>query len=116
MDTCSSVPCTDDLSVHEKLDALKKVSAPDGVHLNQTGYMTMAENIVECLERLKAGKSARSAAVALSGPRRMHVWHGFCSPVGSKQSRVFAEAGKAHRERQRQQYLPYHRWGKRGKH
>jgi hypothetical protein len=64
---------------------LRDVFAPDGVHLTQECYSTMAQNIVTHLEnRLSETSTAEvSASVSVAGARKTFFWRGFCSPAGS---------------------------------
>lgn len=89
LDTCCVVPEPDSKSQSDKLECLQHVSAKDGVHFTQDGYMNMSKNICETLVQLQAGllgkyhAGSESAVSFVSGSSTRHFWRGFSSPVGS---------------------------------
>ena len=98
MDTCSCVNDPGSMSMEDKLEALKKASASDGVHLAPSGYDCLAKNIAATVTMLQAGligghNLQKSAGLSVSGHSGVHFWRGFSSPVGSRrQSHVPAWA------------------------
>ena len=122
LDTVCSVDNGTHKTVIEKLDALKQVCAPDGVHLMPDGYCNVAKNISATLQLLQEGKlgkvnaQSRSAAVPIAGAAaHLHYWKGFSSPVGSQKKSSSQSWGKFPRERGNISHQPYKRWGRGGK-
>ena len=121
MDTCGAVKNPGDLTVSDKLAALKTVCARDGVHLTDAGSRIFAANITEVLQKLQSGMLGKppnamtgSAAVIFSGGGGRHFWRGFTSPVGSRSRGHPAAWQKAPKDRLFKNFGPYHSrrgWG-----
>jgi hypothetical protein len=72
MTDCSqTAPCS------SRVDALKQVSARDGVHFTIDGYKVMANNLISEAESMK--RSDRQPTLLA----KSHYWRGFKSLVGS---------------------------------
>jgi hypothetical protein len=61
------------------VEALKAVTAADGVHFTDMGYDCMVKNIVQ----IPAKPTGIPQTKAPPGTSKMHYWRGFRSPVGS---------------------------------
>jgi hypothetical protein len=66
---------------------LRDILAPDGVHLTQECYSTMAQSLVRHLENrfTETSITEGSASVSVAGAGKSFYWRGFCSPAGSVQ-------------------------------
>jgi hypothetical protein len=79
LDTCCVTDCIPTATVDIRVDALRAVTAKDGVHFLDTGYDCMVKHIVQIPAKHQNTPSTRPP----SGTSKMHYWRGFRSPVGS---------------------------------
>jgi hypothetical protein len=69
--------CDVTADIDSRIEALKKVSAQDGVHFLAIGYDHLVKNIV------KTSAGAVNATASVAKATRSHFWRGFRSTVGS---------------------------------
>ncbi len=79
LDTCCVTDCIPTATVDTRVEALKAVTANDGVHYTDTGYDCMVKNIVQIPVKPQGIPQSK----APPGTSKMHYWRGFRSPVGS---------------------------------
>jgi hypothetical protein len=76
MDTCCITDCTTTANLQNRLEELKKVTAPDGIHFTEAGYKNLAERCTIC-------HSALCNALAKAEKHGTFFWRGFRSTRGS---------------------------------
>jgi hypothetical protein len=77
IDTCCVTDCNTTADIESRIEAVKKVSAQDGVHFTSAGY----DHLVNCIVNTPAGVAKNEANATKSV--RSHFWRGFRSTVGS---------------------------------
>jgi hypothetical protein len=77
IDTCCVTDCTTTADIDSRIEAVKKVSAQDGVHFTSAGY----DHLVKSIVSMTAGVAKNEANATKSV--RSHFWRGFRSTVGS---------------------------------
>jgi hypothetical protein len=117
LDTCCTIPDSENKSVQERLTSLRQATAQDGVHLSGVGYANLAKNVTDTLVKLQSQQVRRqsvhgTAPLAVSGTR--HFWRGFSSPVGSSCHTNAPSWAKVNRERNHRPRGPYERHNPRG--
>jgi hypothetical protein len=81
LDCCCVTNCSPTAAIPERLDALRKATAWDGIHFTVDGYCNLTERTNSCLKSLMD----KPAQV----PKRMnHFWQGFRSAQGSSLPRA----------------------------
>jgi hypothetical protein len=79
LDTCCVTDCIPPANVDNRIEALRAVTAKDGVHFSDIGYDRMVKHIMQIPAKPHIATSVRST----SGTAKVHYWRGFRSPVGS---------------------------------
>ncbi len=77
MDSCCMTDCNQTSPCSSRVEALKHVTARDGIHLNLEGYKLMAKNLIS--EAVLLQRSDRQSTL----PAKPHYWRGFKSQAGS---------------------------------
>jgi hypothetical protein len=77
LDCCCVVDCTMTANIDTRLEALRRVTASDGIHYQSSGYENIVKNILGV-------QHAAKQMVNCSQTPKLHFWRGFWSPIGSK--------------------------------
>ncbi len=76
LETCCVTSCPPTANTDNRLEALRTVTAADGVHFQQAGYKNLVDNILRG-ENILNTRSALPNTV-----ERVYYWRGFRSPIG----------------------------------
>jgi hypothetical protein len=114
LDTCCITDCIPTANADIRIEALKTVTAKDGVHFQGTGY----ENMVKHIMQIPTKSAAEQSGSSTIGTTKVHYWRGFRSPIGvtapvhstpSATRGAHAHGGQHRGNRARYQYHPYRR-------
>jgi hypothetical protein len=86
LDSCCVADCTTTANTTSRLEALRMVCAPDGVHFNPCGYENLVKSILKGDSQLSVGNTVTST------PARNHYWRGFKSTHGSDKAALSTRA------------------------
>jgi hypothetical protein len=102
LDSCCMANCAPTANTLTRLEALKTVCAPDGVHFTAVGYQNMVSAILDGDSQLSVNN------ISLKPVKNSHYWRGFKSTRGSVS--VSVRGGKPARGgRFMRQFHPYRR-------
>jgi hypothetical protein len=102
LDSCCMVNCPPTANTPTRLEALRKVCAPDGVHFTTAGYQNMVTAILSGDSKLSVDRIPATHA------KQCHYWRGFKSIRGSASAGT--RGGKSARGgRFVRQFHPYRR-------
>ncbi len=79
LDSCPSIELSVGDNTVSRIEKLRKVTAPDGIHFARTGYVNIVKNCVTCFSTI----AARDVPSAFADRQRTHYWRGFKSLVGA---------------------------------
>ncbi len=77
LDTCCVMDCLVTADINTRVEALKHVTAKDGIHFHATGYNNLVKSIMGTLAHPTNTTSRKQYA------SKVHYWRGFRSPIGS---------------------------------
>jgi hypothetical protein len=112
LDTCCVTNCIPTANADIRIEALKTVTAKDGVHFHGIGY----ENLVKSIMQTPTKSAPEQQGSTTTGNTKIHYWRGFRSPVGVTASchirspairGAHAHGGQHRGNRTRYHYHPY---------
>ena len=117
LDSCAALVDPAGLAIPERLKALSKVSAFDGVHQTVGGYQNIATNIVSSISDLTKGMIGKpnllvhgTSALSVAGGTRWFTWHGFHLPIGARAAHAHAHVKRIDRDRIHRNFSPNRCW------
>jgi hypothetical protein len=79
LDSCPPIELTNGDNTVSRIEKLRKVTAPDGVHFTRVGYLNIVKNCETCFSTIAERDASSSSVVS----QRTHYWRGFRSRVGA---------------------------------
>ncbi len=76
LDCCCVADCKTTANIDTRLEALRRVTASDGVHYQSSGYENIVKNIL-------GAQHSTKQMVNCSQRHKLYFWRGFRSPIGS---------------------------------
>ncbi len=89
IDSCPSIELSVGDNTVTRIEKLRNVFAPDGVHFTRVGYVNIVKNCLTCFSTI----AERVVSSAFADRPRTHYWRGFRSLVGASALMVTSCSG-----------------------
>jgi hypothetical protein len=89
LDSCPPIELANGDNTVSRIEKLRKVTAPDGVHFTRVGYVNIVKNCVTCFSTIAERDVSSTSVVS----QRTHYWRGFRSRVGATALMVASSGG-----------------------